>query len=479
MRNFIVLCFCLVSCVCLGQVKVLRLPDIGIYNLPLTNLDMDSSGKWSLNFEHFEKSSRALSIDRYFNLEANRDTLKNKSFKEWRDKNLLKVNREVYFLGISFLTNEGDKINTEINFSSVDFKKYVYFSISTFVNDVSFLSVDFQDVVSYKSCKFHQKANFGSSYFRKEADFSENTFDDVTNFSRSDFQNKITFNSSTISKEVNFFKSTFSVFASFESIKGSGTILFDETEMPNILNLTKSNSVKIDFRNSSIKILTNRQLSKFTKKDSLDLLKLYNQSKDFNKCVILLGGTNLDNIILPYDRFWADTTGYTYEEKTSLYEDLIKKCKEEGMDESVMGWSIELKKIENIHNFPKIGFCLNYGYTKSLILFWILGVFLLFNILNFFIYPQLISVYFNPKLGLKLIAKPLTQDAEAVIGVLKKSPATRLRYMLHYTGMIFFGIKLEHTDMSFKNLRWVAILYLQFVTGIILLGFALNFVVSK
>jgi hypothetical protein len=100
-------------------------------------------------------------------------------------------------------------------------------------------------------------------------------------------------------------------------------------------------------------------------------------------------------------------------------------------------------------------------------------------LLNFFIYPALIRVYFNPKLGLKLIAKPLIQDAEAVIEVLKKSPATRLRYMLHYTGMIFFGIKLEHTDMSFKSLRWVAILYFQFVTGIILLGFALNFVVSK
>ena len=52
--------------------------------------------------------------------------------------------------------------------------------------------------------------------------------------------------------------------------------------------------------------------------------------------------------------------------------------------------------------------------------------------------------------------------------------------MFYYTaGMIFFGIKLEHTNMSFQNLRWVIILYFEFVTGIILLGFALNFVVSN
>ena len=157
------------------------------------------------------------------------------------------------------------------------------------------------------------------------------------------------------------------------------------------------------------------------------------------------------------------------------------------MDESVIGWSTELKKIENLHNFPKIGSFLNwfqgifwnYGFTKSLILLWILGVFLFFNIINFFIYPQLINVYFNPKLGLKLIAKPLVQDEQAVIEILKKNRYTRLRYMLHYTGMIFFGIKLEHTDMSFKHLGWVALLYFEFVIGIVLLGFALNFVVSK
>jgi hypothetical protein len=156
------------------------------------------------------------------------------------------------------------------------------------------------------------------------------------------------------------------------------------------------------------------------------------------------------------------------------------------MDESVQGWDIELKKLQTLHNWQKTGHFLNwfqnifwnYSYAKWYILIWITVLYLLFSLLNFFIYPSLLRVYFNPKLGINLFTSS-SESVESLIRTLQKDASLRLRYVLHYTGVIFFGLKLEHSDMSFKKLRWVIILYLQFVIGLLLLGFALNFVLSK
>jgi hypothetical protein len=102
-----------------------------------------------------------------------------------------------------------------------------------------------------------------------------------------------------------------------------------------------------------------------------------------------------------------------------------------------------------------------------------------FFLINFFIYPHLFRVYFNPKLGSNLFPSTPPDSVEKLIVELKKNRATRFRYLLHYTGVIFFALKLEHTDVSFKYLGWVAVVYFQFVTGIVLLGFVINFILGK
>jgi hypothetical protein len=425
MRGFIVVFFCLVSSVCLGQVKILKLPAKGDYDFSKI------------------RDGDTLQIMRAFNFPS--DTLK-----------------------ISKPISLNKIVIQKSMLMAITFKGIANFSTVTFINSRNFNNLVFENSVRFNSSKFNSELMFHRVNFQKDVSFSATEFHGNTSF---------------ILNQFNFY-------ADFSGVNGEGQLFFSESQMPNVINFSNIKNLKADFRDVFVDSLKTRKISFLNwidADDSLSRVRQFKFSHQISKCIIDLKRTDLANIILPYNHFWADTTGYSYEGKTSLYEKLIKKCKEEGMDESVIGWSTELKKIENLHNFPTIGYFLNwfqgifwnYGYTKSLILLWILGAFLLFNLLNFFIYPELIRVYFNPKLGLKLIAKPLTQDAEAVIEILKKSPATRLRYMLHYTGMIFFGIKLEHTDMSFKNLRWVAILYLQFVTGIILLGFALNFVVSK
>jgi hypothetical protein len=427
MRNFIVVLFCLVSVCCFGQVKVLKLPTKGDFNKVLKFKEGDTVTVIRSSFSFPSDTVKICKPVTFYKIIITKSML----------------------MAISF--------EKESTFSYVTFDKSRNFNFISFQNEVNFNSSIFKGEMMFYNLIFHKDASFNDSYFEGNTYFNLNLFD---------------------------------IYADFAFTKGNGELFFSKSQMPNIIDFSSINSLKLDFRDVFTDSLKTRKIS-FPKwisnEDSILRIKLFEASIKSGKCVIKLKRTNLSNIILPYSHFWADTTGYSFEEKTTLYEKLIKKCKDEGMDESVIGWSIELKKVDNKHSFPILGDFLNwfqaifwnYGFTKSLILLWILGVFLFFNIINFFIYPQLINVYFNPKLGLKLIAKPLIQDEQAVIGILKKNRYTRLRYMLHYTGMIFFGIKLEHTDMSFKHLGWVALLYFEFVTGIVLLGFALNFVVSK
>jgi uncharacterized protein YjbI with pentapeptide repeats len=498
MRNFIVVFLCLVSWTCLGQVNNKALNEkMLVYQknalVPTGELQkIKLIGRPQLTKKASEDSLKNQFIYENQNYRLDLDA------KGSYDKELTLTYKSVIFnrnreLSELFNTNDGRKTKYLNLLKEVFFFDVIFKEMS---NDFSY--IDFKKKASFIDCEFEGEVFVDGSFFQGNADFKQSIFHKEVDFDNAYFQEWAYFENATFEEKVSFYNTKFNYLANFENVKGKGKLFFENTEMPNILNFQNVNSLKIDFRNASIDSLQKRVFPVFPRmKDnfttandsssSKEYFQLFEQSISLDKCVIQLKGTNLDNIILPHDRFWIDVIGYTYEEKTALFEKLIKKCKEEGMDDSVIGWSTELKKIENLHNFPKIGSFLNwfqgifwnYGFTKSLILLWILGAFLLFNLLNFFIYAKLINVYFNPKLGLKLIPKPLVQDEGAVIGILKKNRFTRLRYMLHYTGMIFFGIKLEHTDMSFKHLGWVFLLYFEFVIGIVLLGFALNFVVSK
>ncbi len=433
--QFLLYCFFLISSFAFGQVKELHLPGEGVYDKPLEfNRDSIKIAREKVfeGYVGYYDNFRRLHITKYAN----------------------------FYNG---------KFQDKVIFTNTDFCKEVNFINTIFRNKANFICTKFQNRANFNQAKFQNKINFNCAYFDNDANFLYTEFQDEVDFSGVRFQNE----------------------ANFDHAKGKGQLLFDNAQMPNILNFRYIDSLKVDFR--KVSGLSAYQINQIPKNQQM--AQEFQLSQKLGKCVILLHGTNLANIILPYDRFWVEINGYSYEETTSMYEKLIKVCKDEGMDESVEGWSIELQKTQNIHNkaFTFLGLHFtfwgyvwnaiqsifwNYGYSKGYIFFWIMGTFLIFTLLNYtFWYPKLLGVYYNPKLGTNLFTN-LPNSAEELITSLKKNKAIRWRYMLHFTGVIFFGLKLEHSDMSFKHLRWVMLLYFEFIIGIILLGFALNFVLK-
>ena len=187
--------------------------------------------------------------------------------------------------------------------------------------------------------RFYAKAKFQTALFGKDVSFINTEFNDEVNFNGSIFLDKSYFNNCT-----------FRV-----------TPLFVNTQLPSELHFE---NVKFDYKNP-VDINAKIDFS-FTQVDSLR-----KRTKDPRaKCLLLLHGTDISRLILPYDRFVIkfDTTKltdntseaiYSYEEKCSLYEIILKNCRDAGKSESVRGWDIDYRKMQNIHRFGSTGRYIN------------------------------------------------------------------------------------------------------------------------
>jgi hypothetical protein len=370
---------------CWGQVKVLNLPSSGVYNKPLKFEDD------TINIFRLKQNAHFSFLKITDSVDFNGSTFQNiAKFTDSEFQNIAKFSFST-FQDIADFRNS--RFQNQANFYVSIFQDIAFFRHSRFQDQAIFFALSFQNI-----------ANFEKSRFQNIANFTDSRFQNIANFTYSEFQNKVIFNGSTFQNEVYFRSSIFNYYTSFQESHGGGKLFFTDAQMPNILVFSGIDSLKVDFREVRCDSLLkwkylsplSLQSSKYDSSFYAINSKLFLQSQISEKCVIQLKGTNLSNIILPHDRFWADTTGYSYEEKASLYEKLIKVCKEEGMDESVEGWSIELKKIQNqrtgeftlwgyhftfagkFYNWFQKTFW-NFGFTKSYILCWVFILFILFS----------------------------------------------------------------------------------------------------
>jgi uncharacterized protein YjbI with pentapeptide repeats len=420
--------------------------------------------------------------------------------------------KSIYFDEVSFTGNiyfGGSYFLDDANFHNATFNKYAFFSHSQFFKDASFGRVQFKSGANFSESDFKGKVSFWGN-FDNGVDFSKSNFHNSGDFRHSYFRNYANFSDSNFEKDLNFEKANFDFKLNFSKIHGNGKILLRETQMPTIVNFNDVNLSKTDFREVKIdsikrykiKIVKNNKraiyLGYFKKilitesrgivdslyylsQDSLAfendirLLQLINKEK---KCLIQLRGTNLETIILPYDRFIVDTVGYSNEEKTTLYEKLIKTCKDEGMQESIKGWDIELTKIQFSYKYPLIAGALiwineywwDFGYYRGKI-FRNTGIAWGVSFLIFFLFmPFFARVYFPTHLSMQ------ASEAER----LKINSWLRLKVALFYTSLIFFSWKMEHSEVNYRNHPWGAlIVYIIFTLGIIHLAYLAGAVISN
>jgi len=111
----------------------------------------------------------------------------------------------------------------------------------------------------------------------------------------------------------------------------------------------------------------------------------------------------------------------------------------------------------------------NYGYDRLRVIYWSLFIVLMFSWYNSFHYRKLLAIYYVRNLDPKGIHYEPGQWLYHV---------TRLWYCFLYTSFVFFKINFDFGKMNFAS-KYMVILLIQYLIGLVCTGFILNLIIAK
>lgn len=307
--------------------------------------------------------------------------------------------------------------------------------------------------------------------FFKTVNFIYDIFGKGTEFNNVKFEGPVSFNKSTLGISFSLKGSSFKFVPTFDLVLLPKYLDFEKVSFE-FINPFDINA-KIDFRRTYL----NRDIIN----KGFSTAAPYDVKNKYNKCLINLRGTDASRFLLPYENFTIETRYNSYEGLTSIYEGLIKACKEEGMTESAQKWEIEYKKLQINHDWPKLGGFIivfntvwwNFGYEKwRILLKWLPILFTFFFLINTLCIKWLYNkVYQDNEIGKVFSEK---QNVKPMLNKL----SYRISYTLFYTAVIYFGLKLRHESVNYKNIWGLLYLYLMYIVGAIHVAFALSYILS-
>lgn len=221
------------------------------------------------------------------------------------------------------------------------------------------------------------------------------------------------------------------------------------------------------------------------------------RTSDYEIHYLNLMGTDVQKLKFRYKRFklWFPESfqyqNVKFEDKSNVYESLLNNFEKRGYTESYKILDIEyqeflyLSKIENGSVFVKFWYFIvklvqrkwwNYGYDKELIVQNTLFFLILFSFINWMFFrhlnenvykiPYLYSYYESLEEGENFFEKTIYQLRSGY-------------YSLHYTILIFFGLKLERKEIKYNNILGTLYLFLIYFLGLICTAYLLNLILSK
>ena len=373
----------------------------------------------------------------YFYLERNftnkRDLFERTNFNETNINNNLiaKDNDSVYFFHNMIFLNKSVSPNFK-------FEKKVIFNNSLFANDVTFDNVSFNRGVFFDSVVFLRSLKFNKSFF-----------------------DTLSFNQTT------FFSAL-----EFKDDKSLGAVNFLTTQLPNIVSFEDVTLTSViwlrDINTSRFFNPTMIKMRELIAADHLNVI--FSEELDFN--------------ILPKE----DTNHIqnSKEKQRGTYVNLLKRAKDEGYTRSYEIIDKRYRKFQYLTKESwKIWFRFqnwidktwwDYGYNKQLIFQNTLFLFLMFVFFNIFLVKKMAKdVYVDKKIN-KLLSY---EDPIPAFNFFKKIPIS-----VYYTSIIFFVVSISLNRLKYKenliglNCRWLFYFGIMYLTGLVCLGYLVNYVIT-
>lgn len=188
-----------------------------------------------------------------------------------------------------------------------------------------------------------------------------------------------------------------------------------------------------------------------------------------NKINVILDGSDLNAIDVNYSQiqlYFNNTE--TIDEIKKTYAAVLKKLQTDGDQGNYQKFFIEEKKLLSSKNHRWTAVCVdlisrlwwNYGLDTQLLIFWTMGIFIFFVVINIFFLDSLSQEYsigniHSRNKAVTTLASPL------------KRIVYKFFFSLVYTASIFFGFKIDPEKIAFRKIFTLTYIILQYVFGLI------------
>ena len=385
------------------------------------------------------------------------------------------------FLGAQFNSEAnffGTQFNSEANFKGAQFDSAAVFIDAQFNSRANFEGARFDSLADFKGAGFDPEANFWKTQFDSEADFKgarfvsladfhEAQFDSEADFRIAQFDSEAHFRNAQFDSEADFRYARFDSKASFHDSNFQGDVRFDGVTLPDTLDFQKVKTAQIIDLTYTVFDNTN--------------------AANGQKCFIDLREAPVEKFKFTYDNFRVfkpDTVPdkLNFQRLTSVYEKLLKNFKDNGYTSSYQTLDREYQDFKSKLN-PNHGWSerqgslllnfLNewwhdYGYRKGRIWRHTAMFLMVFTLLNWLLLPYLINKVYE----IEQIKVTLPED-------IKLFKFKRFVLSFFYTAIIFFGLKVSIEQFNFDRHWGVTYIFLQYIIGLICVGYLVNFIISS
>lgn len=261
-----------------------------------------------------------------------------------------------------------------------------------------------------------------------------------------------------------------------------GLLNFHKTIIKRHLSLSNSSIESIDFEYAGLPdtiVFTNLDLRKL--KNEIDLTNVYNCANAHINSVLVFANTDLNRFKIPFDRFIiCIDKNQSYEQKSMLYQQLLKQLETAGLSEKFEGYDKEFKELKLLHNNSYFinwisKYWWDYGYDKGKVFMNSIIIFIIFLGLNLSLFPILITVYYPKKLQ-----EHRAKYIEIHSGNNKvRSTLSHLFNVFLYTSYLFWGLKLDLQEIEIRFSAAIFIIISQYIAGIVCIAYIANFIITK
>jgi hypothetical protein len=365
-----------------------------------------------------------------------------------------------------------------VSFRQSTFDSKADFFFARFDSIANFIFASFKDTADFCGADFHAEASFPIAGFEARADFNRATFHSTAFFGAANFHGTADFSEAIFDTLAYFGQTTFGVTANFHSSQFRGEIDFQRAVLPETLDFRNVTGIRqeVDFtyclppsRSAKCRIaLEGADINKFK-------INMKNFELIFPESTITRLTGNVDKIkdtIIAYP---------TYDQKLSIYEQVLKKLGNDGFMDSYEILDIEYRRFKDKHagGLTYVGGWLqdwwwDYGYAPEKVFTKTIMLWALFTVLNLFLFyrrlaEEVYAIDFLDKI-------PFTAAAW-------KRAIKKVLQVASYTAMVFFWLKLDAAKFKKGAVRqhpWLFTYLISiYVVGLVCVGFIVNIIFTR